>query len=250
MALFLVAAIALPGLWIVRNQVSIENASWTQIRGGSTGVLTLRTEFGLMTADEYRTAWVYWSTPTTGPQLARDHLAPASYERLNRKSDDGFYQTNRRSDGRVERSDTGGAMRLYLSELPKQAALTPLIAWRGTVPWAQFGIPNGPSWQPRLRMVQEHFYRLLLPAFLWQFARSARRRDGQMLLLLAPMTASIAFHATLTHYLPRYSVPVAPIGAMLIIISLAPAVIWAATRARRLAVPRARRRDPVVSGQE
>lgn len=229
--MFLLLAFLLPGLWIVRNQVAVEDASLLQLRSsGSVNVLALRAEFGAMTPEEYWAAWVYWSTPSAGPEIAADILDPEDYYRITRGSENGFYQRSRRGDGRVQRYDEEAVVALYLDELPRQAGLTPLIAWRGTVPWAQFGIPDGPSWQPRLQLVQEYFYRLMLPALLLAAVSAVRRRDPVLLLVVTPMAASVAFHAVLTHYLPRYSVTIAPVGAMLIMSMLATAFVWARGR--------------------
>jgi hypothetical protein len=227
---FLVVALAVPAPWVARNVATVPDASAWQLRSGGGGILSKRVELASMSRVEYAAAWVYWSTPTYGPRLASAWLPEESYRRLVRAEEDSFYQVVRRGEGRVPRGDTGAAVRLYVDELGRQALLTPLVAYRGTVPWAQFNFTGQPGWLAPLRVAQELLFRLMIlavPAMVWSAFR-AGRRDAS--LLWAPAVFSIGFHATITHYLPRYSVPIGALAAIAIVASAM--AVWEGVRRR------------------
>jgi hypothetical protein len=213
----LTVSAAIPSVWIARNVMTVPEASAWQIRSGGGGILSKRVELASMTPAEYGAAWVYWSMPTYGPPIAERLLPESSYHRLVRSEPDSFYQIVRRGEGRAARGDTGAALRLYVEELPRQLALTPLVAYRGTVPWAQFRFANEPSWLSVARFAQELFYRFSLFAIVWVVWAGIRRRAFDEVVLWGPVSFSVAFHAVLTHYLPRYSVPIAALAALAVL---------------------------------
>jgi hypothetical protein len=86
----------------------------------------------------------------------------------------------------VDREMMARAGRLIGAHPWKHVALTPLLLWRG----AFFIFP------------------MLGAVFVW----SLRRRDLQTTLLLLPSLGMIAFYALLTLYIPRYSLPAAPLA--------------------------------------
>ena len=93
------------------------------------------------------------------------------------------------------KADDGSALTRMRDDWLKHLALTPAFVLRGTevMRIGALGLLVGVA-----------FGVLMVQAWM--------RRDGTLVLLIAPTVYVFAFHATLTHFIPRYAQPIAPIA--------------------------------------
>jgi hypothetical protein len=220
------------GSWMTRNLASADGFA---ISGQGASVLSVRAEYSTMSWREYQAAWLMW-TPVVGPPLLARHferrewatlvsIRPISYKSrarrlylpLNfpelaaeeraaaeaaghppRSPIEGAVAARLRPDEPITESTLQRAAWGVLSDnLGMQLALIPLFAWRG----ASILIP------------------LLLGVLL------LRRREPAIVAFLAPCLYAIAFLAAITHFLPRYSLPMLPC-ALLALGWLIPGLGW------------------------
>jgi hypothetical protein len=206
----------LVGGWVLRN--AAQTGAWSiSGRGGS--VLAVRAEYSSMSGREYWAGYLLWTGPLGRSVLDRA-FEPADYARFN---------------DLLPRSFKGLARKLYLPlNFPELAAAqeartgVPLSALPGGAVEAAL-VPGEPlteqslsraawavireNWAMHVALIPLFAVRgasLLLPLLAGAVFLAVRRRAWPMLAFLAPAIFSIAFHAAITHYLTRYSIPLLP----------------------------------------
>jgi hypothetical protein len=204
------------GGWMLRN--AVQTGEWV-IGGRGGSVLAVRAQYSTMTGREYAAGYLYFSGALGRPLLER-WFEPDDYLRYNALR---------------PRSFKGMARKLYLPlNFPELAAKhdarrrTPLAALPGGA--VEAALPPGePVTEESLRraswvVIRDHWpmHVALIPLFAVRGAGllllllggvvivALRRRAWPVLAFLSPMLFSIAFHAAITHYLARYSVPFIP----------------------------------------
>jgi len=221
------------GGWMLRN--AVQTGEW-MIGGRGGSVLAVRAQYSTMTGREYAAGYFYFSGVLGRPLLER-WFEPDEYIRYN---------------ALLPRSFKAMARKLYLPlNFPELAAehdarsRTPLAKLPGGA--VEAALPAGePVTEESLRraswaVIRAHWPRhlqlvplfalrgawLLLPLLAGVVIVALARRAWPMLAFLAPMLFSIAFHAAITHYLTRYSLPLLPCALI--------ALAWWVWPARRAA---------------
>ncbi len=210
-AVLVVAALSLPVAWMARNAVAGEG--WVITRGAD-AVLMTRLSYDTLTAREAGAAILYCATPTHGPDLAAALLPEDAHARLDRDDPDGYYQGHERVRDEVDRDGLGTV--LARRAVP-HVVLTPLLLYRGAVPWAQFDV-DGPAVHVG-DLAAELIGRTYLPAMAVLAWWGWRRRRSSLALFVTPALASFALYAGMTHFMPRYSVPAVGVGALAVAVA-------------------------------
>lgn len=217
--------------WMLRNYNTLETFAISD-RGG--GVLNIRTTLNRMTAEEFRGAIYYW---------APSHLQPVMGLGL------GFSPSDLERGGRLQRLNRSGTSSFAKDDLEAERAGRPekAISYyrkaradmaKHRMEFEALGHQNPQKeaasvLQDRsLRSILEHpgnhlamsvlmmwrgapvVFPILLIAFI--VALTANRQSLAAFML--PAFGMAAFYALLTHFLPRYSVPIAPISVTSIVI--------------------------------
>ncbi len=198
-AVFVLVHGAVVGAWIARNEIALGHAVLIQ-RGGH--VLAHRVELNTMTAQEYGTAFVWW-TRGFGDNLARRWLPEEAYRRFELHRADGFYNAAQAkweallqeeraggADDRVaERRATGRMIGEILEHAPKNILTTLPIAYRG--------------------LSVDAFAILTVPALIVLSIAAARRVPAFYWFAL-PGLYNFGVHALVTLNLPRFNIPTLP----------------------------------------
>jgi hypothetical protein len=235
------AAIVVP--WMTRNYVQLGQFQVAE-RGGV--VLYLRALKNEISWEQYQGAFYYWAPVPLQPAIgAALGFGPADLkrggrlERFHRVPEAEFYRediaawhagrpddaitfirkalaeelrlTRLAEETGAERADTimqREALNMIAANPSRHLATTPLFLWRG----AFFAFP------------------VLLAAFLY----AAWRRNYPFLVFVVPGLGSLVFFGLVTHFLPRYSVPINPL-AVVSLVAFAGIVfspLWRAQAAR------------------
>lgn len=116
------------------------------------------------------------------------------------------------------------ALRTMLSDPLRHAKVSLLIFWRGFW-WAPHRIPGPLPGTPDLPMAFNQWVNLAVGLSLWLvLAAGVVRRNAAWLAVAALPAAMMVFHATLTHGLPRFTVPAIPL--MLLCLVALPQNLW------------------------
>jgi len=224
--------------WMARNYVQLGDFQLAE-RGGV--VLYLRALKNGMSADEYRGAIYFWAPKPLQPMLASmlgisasDFQRGGRLQRLNRLPDADFYRDDIAA-WRAAKPDE--AITFIRKALAEQLRLQQLAEASGSAQPADVVLQ-----QRAIGMIAEDPARHLAttPLFLWRgaffplpvllvaLAYAVWRRDYAFGVFVLPGLGTIAFFGLLTHFLPRYSVPVLPLAvvAVLVLTWHAAAALW------------------------
>jgi uncharacterized membrane protein YhaH (DUF805 family) len=203
-------ALAVYSPWFVRNQRLGETL---QVDARGEDVLAIRAEYSTMSWRQYAASFCYF-TPVVGPRLATAVFGGETVRPFDRSRPESFFQRALYGTGEVRRtaSERGigtrqAAVRVMAAHLPMMALLTLPFAWRGAFVQVGFNVQRVPAFLLYFTLA---YSALFLPALALLIARLARRRDSRWLFLV-PALYSYAFHSLITHYIPRYSVPLVPV---------------------------------------
>ena len=204
--------------WMVRNAL---HAGHFSVSGRSSDILSIRAEYGTMSWPEIVGAYGYW---TPAPRAIPGHtevtnrimkfLEPeVGYAGFDRGDKNGYYMRSQRhagmvahragimdplwtaSETRLRAAVRRAALTMIREDWLKHLTLTPAFLLRGTgaMGLGLFGL-------------------LAVPAFGLVLVSAWRRRDIALLLFLMPAVYTFAFHATVTHFIPRYGMPAVPVA--------------------------------------
>ncbi|MGH7014003.1 MAG: hypothetical protein ACREEL_07595 [Stellaceae bacterium] len=178
--------------WMTRNALELGVFNLTQGYGGK--ILAQRVAYDAMSWHEYLAGWFYY-LPDFGTSLARALFPPDWYARLG-WNPGSYYDYSVRTLDPQTAAAAGGAqhqigylIRHYvLPDLPKFAAVTALLAWRGL--W-----------------IGKYFGFIAFPLFVAAVAAAPlRRRAGRLLLLSLPALFMLAFQAAISVSMNRYNI--------------------------------------------
>lgn len=219
--------------WLIRNSTYFDRPT---VSGRDGNVMAIRAQFAEMSWRQYRTGYLYF-TPLVGPELAKA-LGSASEDikMFDRKNPEGFLQRYRRGEGGTgipKGADQDElrhrSLHVFAENLPMQLALVPLMAYRGAfLPVGSYRLSEIPRERAGLALTTVSVATLLiiflLPAFLLNFIYDVVNRNYAMVLFHSPVLYTIGIHAALTHYIPRYSLPL--FGILVIELCLAARILW------------------------
>jgi hypothetical protein len=185
------AAVVVP--WFVRNGIVVGTWNLTSGYGGFS--LAQRVAYDPMTAKEFVVALIYW-LPDFGHSLAKQLFSSESYRRLGwTESADTYYMIGNAviapatlAAAGSRAAQAGYIIRtMILPDLPKFAAVTLVLAWRGL--W--FG---------------KYFSIVCFPLFAGVLAVQMRRRIFALAVLSAPAIFMLFFQAAVSVSTARYNV--------------------------------------------
>ncbi|HJX41809.1 MAG TPA: hypothetical protein VJ345_10120 [Anaerolineales bacterium] len=203
-------ALAVYSPWFVRNQRLGETL---QVDARAEDVLAIRAEYSTMSWRQYAASFFFF-TPAVGPRLTAAVFGEQTARSFDRSMPESFFQKALSGTGEVQRTATArslstrqAAMRVMVEHLPMMSLLTLPFAYRGAFVQVGFNVRRVPAALLYFSLVCSVFF---VPALIALTIRLARKRDPRWLFLV-PALYSYAFHSLITHYIPRYSVPLVPI---------------------------------------
>jgi 4-amino-4-deoxy-L-arabinose transferase-like glycosyltransferase len=226
--------------WMIRNHHI--TGQW-KISGRGGEVLSIRAQYDTMPWSDYPNAYYYF-TPMTSERWMRTAAGEDAYARFDRGNTNSYYRTAKQRRGaahilaeREKRSLTEASLEIIGRNFAKHIALTAAFAWRGA--FMKSNMRNQPL-PPALVGISTAISVTLVPVAIIMTIWAGLRRRFELWLFLLPAYFSYAFHAFLTHYIPRYSMPLIPV----LIITLLICAQWSLRRAR----PSPRRRAASGAG--
>ncbi|HLB80469.1 MAG TPA: hypothetical protein VJJ77_08195, partial [Dongiaceae bacterium] len=203
-ALFAAGYLAAVGPWLARNMVLFDTPALTRFYAGS--ALGPRVAYNDMSAAEWAAAFLYW-LPDFGDSWAGASLPPSAYAGLDLENPDGYYQQS--AHRLVEKHGPLGPDAMFaamiredvLGNLPKHAAVTVPLAWRGA-------------------FVADYWSLATLPLLLAMFAGGLRRSRTDFVLYCLPAFFMLGFHAFTTINIARYNVGLVPVSAIAAAVAL------------------------------
>lgn len=216
-AMMLILFAVLPVLaWMTRNKIELDQFAVSS--GRDFQVMGVRAEYDAMRWAEYLPGYVYF-VPVYGWAAVADFFEEADYQRYVRERPDSFFTVGQSDLGLVGQQVKQGvptyvaAASVFLEHLPMHMATTVLMTYRS------FFIPAGVrtlrvkvgAFSHRMTMTTFAIHVTLVPSILLVSGIAAFTRRSVLLVFLAPALFSIALHAGVTHYIPRYNTPLIPL---------------------------------------
>jgi 4-amino-4-deoxy-L-arabinose transferase-like glycosyltransferase len=208
--LMALVALAVYSPWFVRNQRLGETL---QVDERGEDVLAIRAEYSTMNWRQYAASFFYF-TPSIGPRLTASIFGEDTARGFDRSRPESFFQRALSGAGEVQRTATASglgtrqaAVRVMAEHLPMMALLSLPFAYRGAFVQVGFNVKRVPAALLYFTLLYSAFF---VPALVVLILRLVRQRDPRWLFLV-PALYSYAFHSLITHYIPRYSVPLVPI---------------------------------------
>ena len=209
-AVMALAALAVYSPWFVRNQRLGETL---QVDARAEDVLAIRAEYSTMSWRQYAASFLYF-TPSVGPRLTAAVFGEQIAQSFDRSRPESFFRKALSGTGEVQRTAAArglgtrqAAVRIMAEHLPMMALLTLPFAYRGAFVQVGFNVKRVPAALLYISLVYSLFF---VPALVVLIVRLVRGKDPRWLFLV-PALYSYAFHSLITHYIPRYSVPLVPI---------------------------------------
>ncbi len=209
-AVLALVALAAYSPWFVRNQ-RLGEALQVDKRGED--VLAVRAEYSTMSWRQYAASFFYF-TPAVGPRLAAALFGEQTIRSFDRDDPQSFFRKAIAGTGEVQRaaesrhlSPRQASIRVMVEHLPMMALLTLPFAYQGAFVQVGYNIRRVPAVLLYFTLLYSIFF---VPALVIQAIQLARRRDPRWpFLLLALYT--YGFYSLITHFIPRYSVPLVPV---------------------------------------
>ena len=222
--LFLVlVALAVYCPWFVRNQ-RLGQALQLDQRGED--VLAVRAEYSAMSWKQYAASFFYF-TPAVGPRLTSALFGEAVARGFDRSRPESFFQKALAGTGVVHRTagernlgPRQAAVRVMAEHLPMMTLLTLPFGYRGAFVQVGFNVRRVPSLLLYFTLLYSLFF---LPALILLTITLVRKKDPR-LLFLVPALYSYVFHSLITHYIPRYSVPLIPVFIIALVSAIGKAI--------------------------
>ena len=231
----IVIAALISGSWIYRNH---ERFGSNAIAGRDGNVMSIRAQYTTMTWQQYWAGYLAF-TPKLGPQLVGLlGVDPDDAAMFDGDNPDGFIQRYRRGEGPVSLQKGGDqremrrqALYAFVEHWPMQLALVPLTIYRSAF------LPVGSS-SPRLAQGSEPLRAVrlvslalaviialgMIPALLLNVIVDLWRMNVPRLAFHLPAIYSVGIHSSMTHYIPRYNLPL--FGVLAIELCIAVLFVW------------------------
>jgi hypothetical protein len=188
--------------------------------------MAIRAQLTTMSWKEYWTGYLAF-TPTIGPHLIRGlGVNPEHAAIFDRQNPNGFIQRYRRGEGPVslpkgsdQKEMRRQALIAFAEHWPKQLALIPLTIYRSAFLPVGREAANAEAGPMRfVRLISLALATLIslamMPAFLLNVVVDLWRRNVAMLAFHLPAIYTVGIHAVMTHYIPRYNLPLFGIFAI------------------------------------
>jgi 4-amino-4-deoxy-L-arabinose transferase-like glycosyltransferase len=221
--LLVLVAIAVYSPWFLRNQ-RLGQALQVDQRGED--VLAVRAEYSTMSWKQYAASFFYF-TPAVGPRLTSALFGEEVARSFDRSRPESFFQKALAGTGVVHRTagernlgPRQAAVRVMAEHLPMMTLLTLPFAYRGAFVQVGFNVQRVPAILLYFTLLYSLFF---LPALILLTIRLFRRKDPRWLFLV-PALYSYVFHSLITHYIPRYSVPLIPIFILALVSAITNAI--------------------------
>jgi hypothetical protein len=237
------AVVVIP--WMYRNHHHFGEFQISE-RGGL--ILYTRAVKNSMTFEEYRASFYFWARPSLRAPLRRvlgvasdDFLIGGPYQRLNRTGRSGF----REEDVLAERSGRPeDAISFYSVARAERVRLMNQFERTGSA--NALTEADATLQEQALRMIRDHPAKHLamtvpfvwrgalipFPVLLIGLAYSVWTRRTYLVAYVLPAFGAVTFHGLLTHYIPRYSVPMVPVCIVVIAGAAWWVVRWGVRRIR------------------
>jgi 4-amino-4-deoxy-L-arabinose transferase-like glycosyltransferase len=203
-------AVAVYSPWFVRNQ---RLGEVLQVDRRAEDVLAIRAEYSTMSWRQYAASFVYF-TPAIGPRLATSLFGGQTTRPFDREDPQSFFQKAINATGEVQRtavlrqlSTRQASIRVMADHLPMMALLTLPFAYQGAFVQVGYNVRRVPAILLYSTLVYSIFF---MPALVILIVRLARQKDSRWPFLL-PALYTYAFYSLITHFIPRYSVPLVPL---------------------------------------
>lgn len=230
--LFLACYFVIVGSWQIRNYIHFKSM---RLAGRGGVVLSVRSQYNMMTAKEYFGSFLYW----TPDSYIKGNLIKALYGkgawqeggalgRLNRSNySDGYYRTGRAvrdrlireygAKGETSEVDKGvrkAAFGKILSHPFRHIFTTLPIGWRGLFAEKGYALraPFVAAVMSSVLINLAYFGSLFFVAI-----RSIRLKQWDILSLLLPGLYLYGINSFMTHNIPRYSIPVIPLLSVMLL---------------------------------
>ncbi len=209
-AILALAALAVYSPWFVRNQ-RLGEALQVDKRGED--VLAIRAEYSTMSWRQYAASFFYF-TPAVGPRLATALFGGETIRSLDRADSQSFFRQAIEGTGEVQKvaaarhlSPRQASIRIMAEHLPMMALLTLPFAYQGAFVQVGYNVRRVPAFLLYLTLVYSIFF---VPALIILTVRLLRSKDPRWPFLV-PALYTYAFYSLITHFIPRYSVPLVPL---------------------------------------
>jgi hypothetical protein len=219
-AILALVALAAYSPWFVRNQ---RLGEVTQVDERGEDVLAIRAEYSTMSWKQYAASFFFF-TPEIGPRLTGAIFGEETRLSFDRSKRGSFFRKAINGTGEVQRraeerniSTTRASIQLMAENLPMMGLLTLPFAYRGAFMEVGFHVRRVPRAILYFTMAYSLFF---VPAFIALAIRILKKGDRRWPLLVLALY-SYLFHSLITHYIPRYSLPLIPI----FVIALVSAVV-------------------------
>ncbi len=180
-----------------------------------------------MSWKQYAASFFYF-TPAVGPRLTSALFGEEVARSFDRSRPESFFQKALSGTGEVRKTALArnigarsAAMRVMAEHLPMMALLTLPFAYRGAFVQVGFNVRR----VPRLLLYFTLLYSLFfLPALILltiTLGAAGKTRAGCSWF---PALYSYVFHSLITHYIPRYSVPLIPVFILALVSVIANAI--------------------------
>ncbi len=235
----IVIASLISGLWIYRNH---ESFGTNAIAGRDSQVLSIRAALTTISWSQYWTGYLAF-TPALGPKLI-DLLGigPENVAIFDRSSPESLEQGSHGEEalggeGEVTRQR---ALVTLIEHWPMELALVPLTIYRSAFLPVGSHAHRGAHAPMPMRIVRLLSLALatviglsMLPAFLLNLAMDLWRLNVARLAFHLPAAYSVGVHAVMTHYIPRYNLPL--FGVFAIELCIAASFLWSLVAVAALA---------------
>jgi hypothetical protein len=210
--LFACSAIG-PALWMVRNRQVCGDAG---LRSGGNVVLAIRASYLDMNPVEYVESLVYWSPTVDDEKFYQWNQLEPGTSRLDRRNPDGFYRRVK-DDPALEVPTYCAPPEVRPFQLASRRAdatlqdigSKPLRYAASILPFAYQGFFID-TWISKSLLGGLIVNTIESAALICLVVRGWKTRNTAILLFILPSGFAIAFHAALTHNIPRFNIPVLP----------------------------------------
>ena len=230
-----VIASLISGLWIYRNH---ERFGSNAIAGRDGNVMSIRAEFTTMTWPQYWSGYLAF-TPKLGPRLVGIlGVDPENVAMFDGDNPNGFIQRYRRGEGPVslpkggnQREMRSQALTAFVEHWPMEIALIPLTIYRSAflpVGSTSSHVAQHSAPMRAVRLVSLALATVIalgmLPAFLLNLCVDVARLNAARLAFHLPALYTVGIHSVMTHYIPRYNLPL--FGIFAIELCMAAYFLW------------------------
>ena len=223
-----IAAILITPSLIADQKASTSIASKME-RGSA--VLAIRAEYDAMPWSDIPHAFIFF-TPDIGPKIILKYFEQETYDRFYRDSDKSYYRKVKNGEGlaydlakKDKISLQSAALTIIKQNWLKHIALSPAFAYEGLfIPKKAYFDNYKCSASKAISTIVNFSLIILCIAGVVYLIRIGRY---EYLLLAAPAIYSFGMHSFLTHYWPRYSIPLLGIGLVFL------SVVYDVAKARR-----------------